>query len=160
MLAREIIGDDYAAQVKKLSLDLYKAVSSPFFTLYLDLFLLLSYHNLKTSQARDYASPRGIILADTKFEFGLDKSTTPPTVILIDEILTPDSSRFWLSSTYTRGQAQESLDKQFLRDWLVKSGLKGKEGVDVPSEVVGKSLERYEMAFEMLVGKKWSEVKV
>lgn len=109
------------------------------------------------SQARDYAAPKGILLADTKFEFALDRSTTPPTVVLVDEVLTPDSSRFWLAKDYAPGRPQESLDKQFLRDWLVRSGLKGVEGVEIPADVIEKSLERYESAFEMVVGKGWRD---
>lgn len=65
------------------------------------------------SQARDYAASCGIIIADTKFEFGLDEETDE--VVLVDEVLTPDSSRFWPASSYQVGKAQESFDKQYLR---------------------------------------------
>ena len=108
--------------------------------------------------ASDYARDRGIILADTKLEFGLDKSTSPPSVVLIDEVLTPDSSRFWSVENYEVGKPQESLDKQFVRDWLIKAGLKGKEGVELPEEVVRMTGERYRNAYRMLVGKEWEEV--
>ena len=66
-------------------------------------------------KANDYAFQRGIIVADTKFEFGVDESTTPPAIILIDEVLTPDSSRFWPASKFQIGRGQESFDKQYLR---------------------------------------------
>ena len=108
------------------------------------------------NQARDYAKDRGIIIADTKFEFGLDETTNE--VVLVDEVLTPDSSRFWPLSSYKVGQSQDSFDKQYLRDWLTKEGLKGKEGVEMPEEIVRKTSEKYQEAFEMLTGKKWDAV--
>lgn len=70
-------------------------------------------------------------------------------------MLTPDSSRFWSAAKYEVGRPQESLDKQFVRDWLVEKGLKGKEGVELPNEIAEKTAERYKEAYEMLVGKKW-----
>ena len=103
--------------------------------------------------ARGYAAERGIIMADTKFEFGLDQETDE--VVLIDEVCTPDSSRFWPQSEYKVGQAQKSFDKQDLRDWLVKKGLKGTEGVEMPDEVVQSTWARYKEAYERLVGEKW-----
>ena len=74
------------------------------------------------NQASIYAADRGVIIADTKFEFGLDESTTPPSVVLIDEVLTPDSSRFWSAEKYELGRSQESLDKQYLRGRCVSLG--------------------------------------
>lgn len=76
--------------------------------------------------------------------------------MLIDEVLTPDSSRFWPASTYKPGGAQESFDKQFLRDWLTKEGLKGKQGVSMTEEIVQRTREKYAEAYEMLTGEKWS----
>jgi len=128
----KIIGKEYASQVEALSLQIYEVAS-------------------------DYARSRGIILADTKFEFGLDETTAPPSVVLIDEVLTPDSSRFWSADEYEVGRPQESFDKQPVRDWLVKKGLKGKEGVELPDDIVNKTSERYKEAFRMLVGKEWEE---
>jgi len=128
--AAEIIGQNYADQIEKLSVDIY-------------------------TKARDYAAERGIIIADTKFEFGLDESTSPPSIILIDEVLTPDSSRFWATSKYEVGRPQESLDKQYLRDWLTKGGYKGKEGVSMNEEVVEITRKGYIEAWERLTGKKW-----
>ena len=88
-----------------------------------------------------------------KFEFALDYSTD--TVVLVGEVLTPDSSRCWPAATYQVGKSQESLDRQVLRDWLGKAGL---EGVELPKEVVEKTLGRYEEAFEKIVGKPYRDV--
>jgi phosphoribosylaminoimidazole-succinocarboxamide synthase len=74
---------------------------------------------------------------------------------LIDEVLTPDSSRFWDKSTYEVGRSQGSLDKQYLRDWLTSSGLKGKDGVAMTPEVVEQTGKGYAEAYERLTGKKW-----
>ena len=105
--------------------------------------------------ARDYAREKGIIIADTKFEFGLDVETDE--VVLIDEVLTPDSSRFWPKSTYKVGQSQPSFDKQGLRDWLTENGLKGKEGVAMPEHVVETTRAKYLEAFKILTGKSLQE---
>lgn len=90
MTAGRIVGRAYADQIEQLSLELYK-------------------------KANAYAAERGIIIADTKFEFGVDESTRPAAVVLIDEVLTPDSSRFWSAEKYEVGRGQESYDKQYLR---------------------------------------------
>ncbi|MCJ1354815.1 MAG: Bifunctional purine biosynthetic protein ade1 [Icmadophila ericetorum] len=129
--AAEIVGKDYADRIQDLALHLY-------------------------SKAREYAMERGIIIADTKFEFGLDTATDE--VVLIDEVLTPDSSRFWPASTYKIGQSQDSFDKQYLRDYLTSHDLKGKSGVEIPEEVVGNIQGKYKEAFEKIVGKKWEEI--
>jgi phosphoribosylaminoimidazole-succinocarboxamide synthase len=100
------------------------------------------------------AEAAGIILADTKFEFGLDAEDN---VVLVDEVLTPDSSRFWPKDTWEAnlGRAQPSFDKQYLRDWLTGEGLKGKEGVKVPEDIVRKTAEKYKEACERITsGKK------
>ena len=128
--AAEIIGQVYADQIENLSLQIYKF-------------------------SRDYAAERGIIIADTKFEFGLDKSTSPPTVVLSDEVLTPDSSRFWDAAEYEVGRSQDSLDKQYLRNWLTNNGLKGKLGVSMPDDVVRRTREGYVQAYEKLTGQRW-----
>ncbi len=145
------MGKQYADQIEALSLQIYRS-------------------------ANDYAAKRGIIIADTKFEFGLDEKTTPPTVVLIDEVLTPDSSRFWRADKYEVGRGQDSYDKQYLRgripiestqlqrvqlllmlriDWLTRNGLKGKEEVEMPSGVVSNTLDRYKEAYQTLSGKRW-----
>ncbi|KIW14147.1 phosphoribosylaminoimidazolesuccinocarboxamide synthase [Exophiala spinifera] len=128
--AAQIVGEKYAQRIEELSLRIYKT-------------------------ARDYAKEKGIIIADTKFEFGLDEETDE--VVLIDEVLTPDSSRFWSKATYKLGQGQDSFDKQFLRDWLTKNGLKGKEGVSMPEDVVQATRAKYLEAFQILVGKSLQE---
>ncbi len=126
--ARRIIGDlKIASRVEELSLAIYSAAAA---------------------RAEDV----GIILADTKFEFGVDGEGN---VVLVDEVLTPDSSRFWPQMTWEQnlGRAQPSFDKQFLRDWLTGNGLKGKEDVTVPEEIVQKTAERYREAYEKITGK-------
>jgi phosphoribosylaminoimidazole-succinocarboxamide synthase len=128
--AAEIIGKEYADKIAELSLQIYQT-------------------------ARDYAAERGIIIADTKFEFALDESTTPASIVLIDEVLTPDSSRFWDASKYEVGRSQGSLDKQYLRDWLTANGLKGKEDVAMPDDVVAQTRAGYVEAYERLTGTKW-----
>lgn len=104
------------------------------------------------SAAAKRAEDVGIVLADTKFEFGLDEQDH---VVLVDEVLTPDSSRFWPKETWEEnlGRAQPSFDKQFLRDWLTGQGLKGKEGVEVPSDIVEKTAAKYREAYEKITGK-------
>jgi phosphoribosylaminoimidazole-succinocarboxamide synthase len=127
--ARKIVGNaEVAKKVEELSLAIYKA-------------------------AAERAETVGIVLADTKFEFGLDEKDQ---VVLVDEVLTPDSSRFWPKETWEAnlGKAQPSFDKQFLRDWLTSEGLKGKEGVKVPDEIVKKTAEKYKEAYEKITGSK------
>ncbi|MCJ1427682.1 Bifunctional purine biosynthetic protein ade1 [Sticta canariensis] len=121
--AADIVGLKYAQRIEKLSLEIYEKAAS-------------------------YALTCGIIIADTKFEFGLDESTDE--IVLIDEVLTPDSSRFWPASSYKVGGPQESFDKQYLRDWLTRNGLKGKEDVELPEDVVKKTGEKYREAYEKL----------
>jgi phosphoribosylaminoimidazole-succinocarboxamide synthase len=101
--------------------------------------------------AQEYAAKRGIIIADTKMEFGLDGDQ----LILIDELLTPDSSRIWESSLYQVGQAQPSYDKQPLRDWLVASGWnKEPPAPPLPPEVAEETSHRYVQAYERITGQK------
>lgn len=106
------------------------------------------------SKAKEYASSKGIIIADTKFEFGLDENDE---LVLVDEVLTPDSSRFWSAATYKIGQSQDSYDKQFLRDWLTSNGIAGKEGVSMDEDIIIRSKEKYIEAYEALTGEKWSD---
>jgi len=102
--------------------------------------------------ARDYARNRGIIIADTKFEFGLDENGQ---LTLIDEALTPDSSRFWDIEKYEVGKAQESYDKQPVRDWLEASGWnKEPPAPTLPNNVIAQTSERYIHAYEALTGTK------
>jgi len=102
--------------------------------------------------ARDYAATRGIVIADTKFEFGLDKQGT---LTLMDEVLTPDSSRFWLADELAQGRIA-ALDKQPLRDWLASTGITGgaeQAALDLPDEVILGIHERYARAHTLLCGK-------
>ncbi|KAF1995758.1 phosphoribosylaminoimidazole-succinocarboxamide synthase [Amniculicola lignicola CBS 123094] len=126
--ARGIVGDEYAKEIEKWSLDIYAA-------------------------AAKRAEEVGIVLADTKFEFGYDPESKAG-VILVDEVLTPDSSRFWPKASWEEnlGKQQPSFDKQFLRDWLTSQGLKGKDGVVVPEDIVRKTAAKYLEAFEKLTG--------
>jgi phosphoribosylaminoimidazole-succinocarboxamide synthase len=101
-------------------------------------------------RGRDYAAEKGIILADTKFEWGLHDGE----LILIDEVLTPDSSRFWPADQYTPGRNQFSFDKQFVRDWLETTDWdKESTPPDLPLEVVQKTREKYIEAYERLTEK-------
>ena len=121
-----IIGESDASDLKALTLKLY-------------------------STAHDYAATRGIILADTKFEFGRDATGR---ICLGDEALTPDSSRFWSADTWKPGGAQPSFDKQYVRDWLLASDWDRKSPPpELPIEVVEKTRERYETAFTLLTGR-------
>ncbi|KAK3901580.1 hypothetical protein C8A05DRAFT_16260 [Staphylotrichum tortipilum] len=123
--ARAIVGDKYASRIEDLALACYKAGAA-------------------------YAEERGIIIADTKFEFGLDEETDE--IYLVDEVLTPDSSRFWSEADYQVGRDQDSFDKQVLRNWLTENGLKAKPDVEMPPEVVEKTKARYTDVFKRLTG--------
>jgi phosphoribosylaminoimidazole-succinocarboxamide synthase len=102
------------------------------------------------SFAHDYALDRGIIIADTKFEFGFVSGQ----LIVIDEILTPDSSRFWDAEAFSPGLAQESYDKQYLRDWLTSSGWDREPPAPIlPAHVIEGTIRRYHEAFERLTGR-------
>jgi phosphoribosylaminoimidazole-succinocarboxamide synthase len=123
--AERIVGPDVAARVRDASLGLYTA-------------------------ARDYARQRGIIIADTKFEFGAFNDQ----IILIDEVLTPDSSRFWPADIYQPGRGQPSFDKQFVRDYLETLDWdKTPPAPALPAEVVARTTEKYLDAYRRLTGK-------
>jgi phosphoribosylaminoimidazole-succinocarboxamide synthase len=111
------------------------------------------------SRAEEIARARGIILADTKFEFGRRGVGGP--IILADEVLTPDSSRFWPADLYAPGHAQPSFDKQYVRDWLVSSAsgwdrASNEPPPPLPDDVVAKTREKYIEAYERLTGLGWS----
>ena len=102
-------------------------------------------------RARDHAAKRGIIIADTKFEFGVDAADR---VVLADEVLTPDSSRFWPADRYAAGRGQDSFDKQYLRDYLERIGFdKDGGGIELPPEVVDGTLSKYIDAFRIITGR-------
>ena len=124
--AAEIVGADIAQQVRATSLQIYRS-------------------------ARSYARERGIIIADTKFEFGVFNGE----IILIDEVLTPDSSRFWPADLYEAGRSQPSFDKQFLRDYLERINWnKQPPAPQLPDYVVQKTQEKYLEAYARLTGRK------
>ncbi|MDD4322934.1 MAG: phosphoribosylaminoimidazolesuccinocarboxamide synthase, partial [Dehalococcoidales bacterium] len=105
------------------------------------------------NHALKYASGRGFIIADTKFEFGIHDGR----LIIIDEMLTPDSSRFWDKLTYKAGQPQDSFDKQPIRDWLSRSGWnKTPPGPVLPEEVITNAANRYRQAYERITGRTFS----
>ncbi|HXH73221.1 MAG TPA: phosphoribosylaminoimidazolesuccinocarboxamide synthase [Mariprofundaceae bacterium] len=123
--AEELMGKAMAAQVRDAAIRLYR-------------------------EAADYAATRGIIIADTKFEFGLDDNGV---LHLIDEALTPDSSRFWPADEYKPGSNPPSFDKQYVRDWLEASGWNKKApGPVLPAEVARKTGEKYREALKRLTG--------
>ena len=123
--AADLLGRELAERVRAASLAIYK-------------------------DAAAYAIERGIIIADTKFEFGLDDNGT---LTLIDEVLTPDSSRFWPADTYRPGSNPPSFDKQYVRDWLESIGWNKKPpGPELPPEVVAKTVEKYREALVRLTG--------
>lgn len=123
----ELVGKAAAARLRNLSLEIY-------------------------SRAAAYAETRGIILADTKFEFGHERGGAEP--ILADEVLTPDSSRFWPRASYAPGRAQESYDKQYVRDYLERIGWnKLPPGPELPTDVVRGTSEKYRAAYRELAGR-------
>ena len=104
------------------------------------------------TRGAEYAESRGIILADTKFEWGV----TDDGIILIDEVLTPDSSRFWPADKYEAGRDQESFDKQFVRNYLEEINFdKSGPGVELPAEIIEKTSAKYIEGYERLTGKKF-----
>ncbi len=126
--ASRIIGSDIAAELRATTLKLYDT-------------------------AAEYALSRGIILADTKFEFG---KNSEGVITLGDEALTPDSSRFWELDGWAPGSSQPSYDKQFVRDWLISSGWDRKSPPpQLPQEIIEKTAARYEEAFERITGTKF-----
>jgi phosphoribosylaminoimidazole-succinocarboxamide synthase len=121
---RNIVGTEDAGVLRKTSLDIYRL-------------------------AAERALSKGIIIADTKFEFGVHNGN----VTLIDEVLTPDSSRFWNAATYSPGKPQPSYDKQYLRDWLTASGWnKEPPAPELPSDVIKNTASKYREAFRRLTG--------
>ncbi|MBR5951491.1 MAG: phosphoribosylaminoimidazolesuccinocarboxamide synthase [Actinomycetaceae bacterium] len=111
-------------------------------------------------RARDIAAERGIIIADTKLEFGVSPDAGEGDIVLADEVFTPDSSRFWPADSYREGEVQPSFDKQYVRDWLTSpaSGWDKKSGElppELPEDVIAKTRDRYIAAYEQLTGKVW-----
>jgi len=127
--AMRITGEALAGQAQELALGIYSA-------------------------ARDYAEKRGIIIADTKFEFGTVREDGQEKLILIDEVLTPDSSRFWPMSDYAPGRGQQSFDKQFLRDWLEEIKFnKRPPAPKIPQSIIDQTRAKYLEAYRLLTGR-------
>ncbi|MEG0323044.1 MAG: phosphoribosylaminoimidazolesuccinocarboxamide synthase, partial [Raoultibacter sp.] len=105
------------------------------------------------SKARDHAASQGIIIADTKFEFG----TLDGKVILADEVLTPDSSRFWAVDSYVEGQEQPSFDKQFVRNWLDENWDRTGNPPHLPADIIEKTSEKYIQAYERITGRSFEK---
>jgi len=123
---KDMVGKETAEKLRDLSIEIYE-------------------------KARDYAYQRGIIIADTKFEFGVKNGE----IILVDELLTPDSSRFWPLDKYEPGKPQPSFDKQYVRDYLTSTGWdKNSPPPHLPEEVIRETEKRYREAFERLTGRK------
>ena len=106
------------------------------------------------TKCAQYAASRGVIIADTKFEFGLDENGQ---LVLADEVLTPDSSRFWPASDYQVGRSQKSFDKQYLRDWIKQSGYDPESGTPIPEDIIQTTVSKYKEAYERITGKKFQE---
>jgi phosphoribosylaminoimidazole-succinocarboxamide synthase len=104
------------------------------------------------SKCAEYAASRGVIIADTKFEFGLDENGE---LVLGDEVLTPDSSRFWPAKDYVVGKSQKSFDKQYMRDWIKSSGYDPETKAPIPDDVINTTSSKYIEAYELLTGKKF-----
>lgn len=124
---KEILGNELAEKVKNATINIYK-------------------------KCADYALSKGIIIADTKFEFGLDENSI---LVLGDEVLTPDSSRFWPLDDYEVGRGQKSFDKQYLRDWLSNNGYRNNPPTELPKDVLETTRNKYIEAYEKITGKKF-----
>lgn len=121
----EILGKELAEKVKNATIDVYK-------------------------KCADYALEKGLIIADTKFEFGLDENGE---LVLADEVLTPDSSRFWALDKYEVGRGQDSFDKQYLRNWLYENGYSDHAPEELPEIVQTTTRNKYLEAYELITGK-------
>lgn len=102
------------------------------------------------SKCAEYALTKGVIIADTKFEFGLDENGK---LVIGDEVLTPDSSRFWPASDYQVGKSQKSFDKQYIRDWIKSTGYDPESGMPIPDDVIDVTVNKYKEAYQILTGK-------
>ena len=123
----KLIGEDLAKEVREKTIEIY-------------------------TKCAEYALSKGIIIADTKFEFGIDENGK---LVLADEVLTPDSSRFWPAKDYEVGKSQKSFDKQYMRDWLKETSWDATNPTPIPENVVETTRAKYIEAYEMLTGKKF-----
>ena len=124
----EMLGQELAEKLRDKTIEVYKKCS-------------------------EYAAKNGVIIADTKFEFGLDENGE---LVLGDEVLTPDSSRFWPANTYEIGRSQKSFDKQYIRDWIKNTGYDPETKSPIPQEVIDTTANKYIEAYETITGKKFN----
>ncbi len=120
----DMIGKDLAEKLRAKTIEIYKKCS-------------------------EYALTKNVIIADTKFEFGLDENGN---LVLGDEILTPDSSRFWPADDYEVGRSQKSFDKQYIRDWIKSTGYNPESGNPIPDDVIKVTVDKYKEAFKLITG--------
>lgn len=123
----QLIGEDLAKELRAKTIEIY-------------------------SKCAEYAATKGVIIADTKFEFGVDENGT---LVIGDEVLTPDSSRFWPANDYEVGRCQKSFDKQYLRDWMKSTGYDPEAGIPIPDEVINTTVNKYKEAYRILTGKEF-----
>ena len=124
----QLVGKDLAEQLRAKTIEIY-------------------------SKCAEYALTKGVIIADTKFEFGIDENGT---LVIGDEVLTPDSSRFWPASDYQIGRGQKSFDKQYIRDWIKSTGYDPESGMPIPDDVIDVTVNKYKEAYNILTGKHFS----
>lgn len=122
-----MVGKDLAEQLRSKTIEIYKKCS-------------------------EYALSKGVIIADTKFEFGLDKDGN---LVIGDEMLTPDSSRFWPANEYEVGRGQKSFDKQYIRDWIKSTGYDPEAGIPIPDDVINVTTNKYKEAYKLITGKEF-----
>ena len=120
-----LIGEDLAKALREKTIEIYK-------------------------KCADYARTKGVIIADTKFEFGIDENGN---LVLADEVLTPDSSRFWPADDYEIGKSQKSFDKQYMRDWIKSIGYNPESGNPIPEDVIKTTSDKYKEAYKLITGK-------
>ena len=120
-----LIGEDLATKLRDKTIEIYE-------------------------KCANYARTKGVIIADTKFEFGIDENGN---LILADEVLTPDSSRFWPSDDYEVGRGQKSFDKQYMRDWITSTGYNPESGIPIPDDVIQTTSRKYKEAYKLITGK-------
>lgn len=127
----ELYGEEIAEKIRSYTLELYR-------------------------RASEYAATKGIIIADTKFEFGIDEEGT---IRLMDEVCTPDSSRFWPAEGYQEGSVQPSYDKQYVRDWLRANWDMQGDAPHLPADVLEGTSKRYQEAFQIITGTEFTPMK-
>lgn len=121
----ELVGTDLAEKLRDKTIEVYK-------------------------KCANYAASKGVIIADTKFEFGIDENGE---LVIGDEILTPDSSRFWSAKDYIVGQGQKSFDKQYIRDWIKTTGYDPESGKNIPDNVINTTANKYKEAYKIITDK-------